>query len=127
MRASDTLRASIAARHCQSTPPSPTTVTNVTSARSEAITGFRRDHMTARSNLVAGRARIGSPAAVAAEIFGQSLGRGVPPPRVFFQAFQADGLQIARGARLSFDGGPAPARGPVQCLGERSPRRGAGR
>ena len=60
--ASAALRASIAERHCQSTPTRPTSPTKPTSPRSEAMAGFRRAHITKRSYLFTGRAAIGSPA-----------------------------------------------------------------
>ena len=60
------------------------------------IAGLRLHQSQARSIVPVGRAVIGSPDEVAAQVVGQGLGRGVAPLRVLLQAFQADDLQVAR-------------------------------
>jgi hypothetical protein len=37
---------------------------------------------------------------MAVEVVGQRGGRGVPPGRVFLEAFQADELQVVRASRM---------------------------
>ena len=60
-----------------------------------ASAGRRRTHFQPRSSRPARRARIGSRGQPVPQVGGQLAGAGVAPPRVLFQTFQADRLQVA--------------------------------
>ena len=77
-------------------PAVPPTTASMTDAASAATAGFRLHQSHARSAGPTRRAAIGRESSQDAQVVGQGMRRGVPPPRVLRQAFQADRLEIAR-------------------------------
>jgi len=73
---------------------------SIASSTAAAPAGLRRHQRHTRSARLTGRARIGSPAWILAQILGEGRGTGVAFLRFFAQAFLGDRLQVARRLRL---------------------------